>query len=99
MPGISVETRSLAEVPGLEAGANRAVAIELRRFLQVPEPHVSAVPFVTEGGLFQQAGIPAVICGPGLLEQAHQPDERVSITSMNDYARFLSQVISDSTAQ
>jgi acetylornithine deacetylase len=98
MPGISVQTRSLADVPGLEAGANRDVAIELRRFLQSPEPHVSAVPFVTEGGLFQQAGIPAVICGPGLLEQAHQPDERVSITSMNDYARFLTQVISDSTA-
>ena len=98
MPGISVETRSLADVPGLEAGANRDVAIELRRFLQSPEPHVSAVPFVTEGGLFQQAGIPAVICGPGLLEQAHQPDERVSLTSMNDYARFLSRVISDSTA-
>jgi acetylornithine deacetylase len=97
MPGIAVETRTLADVPGLEPGANRDVVVELQRLLQSPEPQVSAVPFVTEGGLFQQAGIPAVICGPGFLEQAHQPDERVSITAMNDYGRFLTQVISDST--
>jgi len=99
MPGISVETRILADVPGLEAGANRDIVLDLRRFIQSPEPHVTAVPFVTEGGLFQQAGIPAVICGPGLLEQAHQPDERVSVTAMNDYGRFLTRAIADGTMQ
>jgi acetylornithine deacetylase len=99
MPGISVETRILADVPGLEGAANRDLVAELQQLIQSPEPHVTAVPFVTEGGLFQQAGIPAVICGPGLLEQAHQPDERVSVKSMNDYGRFLLRVISDSTIQ
>jgi acetylornithine deacetylase len=73
--------------------------VDLERFVQPPRPRVTAVPFVTEGGLFQQAGIPAVICGPGLLEQAHQPDERVSVKAMNDYGRFLTRVIADSTLQ
>ena len=34
-----------------------------------------AVSFVTEASLFAGAGIPAVICGPGDIAQAHQPDE------------------------
>jgi len=33
------------------------------------------VSFVTEASLFAGAGIPAVICGPGDIAQAHQPDE------------------------
>src|SRR5690606_8952845 len=33
----------------------------------------STVAFGTEGGLFNQAGIPAVICGPGSMDQGHKP--------------------------
>ncbi|MGH8196440.1 MAG: acetylornithine deacetylase [Woeseiaceae bacterium] len=93
IPGISVETRLVAGVPGLEAGINRDAVVDLQRFIQAPEPVVTSVPFVTEGGLFQEAGIPAVICGPGLLEQAHQPDEWVSIKAMNVCDDFLTRII------
>jgi acetylornithine deacetylase len=37
------------------------------------------VAFGTEGGLFQEAGIPTVICGPGDIAQAHKPDEYVDV--------------------
>lgn len=97
MPGISVDTRIVAGVPGLQAGANCAIVSELRRFIEPPEPAVTAVPFVTEGGLFQEAGIPAVICGPGLLEQAHQPNEWVSVDAMNEFGTFLAQVVGHGT--
>jgi acetylornithine deacetylase len=97
MPGIALETRVLASVPGLEAGANRDIAAELERLLQPPEPAVTTVPFVTEGGLFQQAGIPTVVCGPGLLEQAHQPNERVSVKAMNAYGDFLLRLVAHSS--
>jgi acetylornithine deacetylase len=41
------------------------------------------VAFGTEGGLFSRdAGIPAVICGPGSMEQGHKPDEFVSIEQL-----------------
>ena len=36
-------------------------------------------PFGTEAGLFQRAGIPTVVCGPGHIAQAHQADEYVSL--------------------
>lgn len=97
MPGIAIETRRVAGVPGLPAGSNRELADELRTFIRPPGSAVSAVPFVTEGGIFQQAGIPAVICGPGRLDQAHQPNERVSVQSMNAYRDFLEQVIASAT--
>ena len=36
------------------------------------------VSFGTEGGLFDQAGIPAVVCGPGSMDQGHKPDEFIA---------------------
>jgi acetylornithine deacetylase len=40
---------------------------------------VGKVAFGTEGGLYQQAGIPTVICGPGSIAQAHKPDEFIEM--------------------
>ena len=34
-----------------------------------------AVSYGTEAGIFQEAGIPAIVCGPGDIAQAHQPNE------------------------
>ncbi|RQS14863.1 acetylornithine deacetylase [Burkholderia sp. Bp8998] len=40
------------------------------------------VAFGTEGGLFEQAGIPTVVCGPGSMDQGHKPDEFVSVEQL-----------------
>jgi acetylornithine deacetylase len=41
------------------------------------------VAFGTEAGLFQKtAGIPAVVCGPGDIDQAHKPDEFVAVDQL-----------------
>ncbi|NWL75588.1 acetylornithine deacetylase [Pseudomonas taiwanensis] len=40
------------------------------------------VAFGTEGGLFDQAGIPTVVCGPGSMDQGHKPDEFVSLEQL-----------------
>lgn len=37
------------------------------------------VSFGTEAGLFQEAGIPTVVCGPGSIEQAHKPNEFIAL--------------------
>lgn len=52
-----------------------------------------AVAFGTEAGLFQKAGIPAVVCGPGSIEQAHQPDEFISREQIDSCAAFLRRLI------
>ncbi len=48
--------------------------------------------FGTEAGLFQQAGIPTVVCGPGSITQAHQADEYVDIDQLAQCQRFLARV-------
>jgi acetylornithine deacetylase len=47
------------------------------------------VSYAAEAGQFQQAGYSTVICGPGSIEQAHQPDEYVEITQMERGAAFM----------
>lgn len=47
------------------------------------------VSYGTEAGLFQQAGIPAVVCGPGSIEQAHKPDEYVAVSELRKCEVFL----------
>ena len=54
---------------------------------------VEAVSYGTEAGHFQSYGIPAVICGPGSIEQAHRPDEFVALTELDACAAFLRKVI------
>ena len=51
------------------------------------------VAFGTEAGLFQAAGIPGVIFGPGSIEQAHQPDEFIEVAQMAECVAFLGRLI------
>jgi acetylornithine deacetylase len=51
------------------------------------------VSFGTEGGLFQAAGIPTIICGPGSIDQAHKPDEFVALDQIARCERFLRRLI------
>jgi acetylornithine deacetylase len=38
--------------------------------------------YATEAGQFQKRGVPAVVCGPGSIEQAHQTDEWIAIPEL-----------------
>ena len=50
------------------------------------------VSFMTEAGLFQRAGIPCVVCGPGDIAQAHKPDEFVSLEQLAQCEHMLEQL-------
>lgn len=79
-PRADIVTVTEGEVDGLEEEP-RSRAVELaRELLGTRETRV--VPFGTEAGLYQNAGIPAVVCGPGSIEVAHQPDEYVSLEQL-----------------
>jgi acetylornithine deacetylase len=49
--------------------------------------------YATEAGLFQEAGMPTVICGPGSIEQAHKPDEYIEIGELESCANFLRRLL------
>lgn len=56
------------------------------------------VAYMTEGGLFQEAGMSTVVIGPGSIQQAHQPDEYVAIDQLAACVRFLDRLADRMTA-
>ncbi len=53
----------------------------------------SGAPYATDGGELERAGIATVICGPGELEQAHQPNESIARAAFEDGVRVIRAVI------
>jgi acetylornithine deacetylase len=76
-----VDHREVVVVPPLRPTGQEAALQLLRRLLGNSDATM-AVPFGTEAGLFQLAGIPAIVCGPGSIEQAHQPDEWIEAAQL-----------------
>jgi acetylornithine deacetylase len=56
------------------------------------QARTTLVAFGTEAGLFQRAGLSTVVCGPGFIDQAHQPDEFVSLDQLAQCERYLQQL-------
>ncbi len=86
--GFSFET--ICEVPAFLGSAGDAVTQLAQRLAGTRE--TTLVAFGTEAGLFKNAGIPTVVCGPGSINQAHQPDEFVSLEQLarcEDFMRGL----------
>lgn len=86
-PDVKVETAQLAGVPAL-AAAGDGRAVNVARALGAPWPP-GDIPFGTEAGFFQQAGIPSLVCGPGAIAQAHQPDEWIAASELDAADAFL----------
>jgi acetylornithine deacetylase len=52
-----------------------------------------AVSYGTEAGIFQNAGVPTVICGPGNIREAHKPDEYVELSQIEACTSFMHKLI------
>jgi acetylornithine deacetylase len=83
--GISFET--ICAMPSFLARADDPAVLLAARLGDAES--TTLVAFGTEAGLFQQAGIPTVVCGPGHIAQAHQADEYVSLAQLAACERFL----------
>lgn len=87
-PEASAVFEVLADVPPM-APEDEGVAEAFVRGLTGDNRPMRVVPFAAEGGQFQGAGFSTVICGPGHIEQAHQPDEYVEIDQLRLGAAFM----------
>jgi acetylornithine deacetylase len=87
--GVSVTRRT--NTPGL-AVERESAAETLARAL-TGDNETRSVAYAAEAGLFQRAGIPAIICGPGSIEQAHQPDEWIERAQIEEGASFMRRLI------
>jgi acetylornithine deacetylase len=88
-----VETLTEVEVPGLRPQAGspaESLALKLAQ-----SNHTITVPFATEGGRFQSADVPTVVCGPGSIDQAHQPDEYIEIAQLEAGIAFMRRLVAE----
>jgi acetylornithine deacetylase len=89
-PEAGIDVRIVNEVPPFASGCNsEAVALALHLAGQ-NETH--AVSYATEAGLFQAAGSPAVVIGPGDIAQAHIADEWIAEGQLDKCMGFLARL-------
>ena len=84
-----------AQYPGLKMDED-SPAVRMARELTGAN-QVEAVSYGTEAGHFQAYGIPAVICGPGSIDQAHRADEYCEMSELEACENFLRKVIAKAT--
>lgn len=86
-----IDTQCVNSVPGLAPEQESAAEHLALHLANANNAH--AVSYCTEAGLFQQIGIPAVICGPGSIEQAHKPDEFIEVSELRKCEGFMSRLV------
>ena len=74
-PDAHIEFDALSTLPGFDTHGDSEIA-EIGRLCSGADDY-GKVSFGTEASLFHDAAIPTIICGPGHIAQAHQPNEWV----------------------
>lgn len=90
-PNAKIAFEWLASAPGLSTKEHDAIA-QLATALSRTKT-TGTVSYGTEAGLFQRAGIPTVVCGPGSIEQAHRPNEFVALDQVAQCEAFLLRLL------
>ncbi|MET0543499.1 MAG: acetylornithine deacetylase [Variovorax sp.] len=86
-PDAGFKFETICEIPSFLGSATDPVTRLAQRLSG--ESRVTQVAFGTEAGIFKNAGIPTVVCGPGSIQQAHQPDEYVTLDQLARCELFL----------
>lgn len=81
----------LSSYPGLDIATHSRATELIAQFCG--SQTFGTVSFGTEAGLFDQSGIPAVVCGPGSMAQGHKPDEFISVAQLDACDQMLRQVL------
>jgi acetylornithine deacetylase len=90
-PATSIVTEIAAVVPALVPDPASPAEAFARVLTGAGE--ATTIAFATEAGLFQAAGIPAVICGPGSIDVAHQPNEHLTLAQLDAGRRFFDRLL------
>jgi acetylornithine deacetylase len=90
-PTTGFDFKAAARVPSFDIDNNHA-AVELVMSLSGGNA-AEKVSFATEAGIFQQQGIPTVVCGPGFIAQAHKPNEYIAKEQILKCEHFIDRLI------
>ncbi|CAN0618135.1 acetylornithine deacetylase [Burkholderia multivorans] len=89
-PDTDIRLQPLNAYPGLATPPDSEAARLLA--LLCGSTEFGTVAFGTEGGLFDRAGIPTVVCGPGSMDQGHKPDEFVTVEQLRHCDAMLARL-------
>jgi acetylornithine deacetylase len=93
-PDTGIEVGSLFKgVPGLRPEQDGAAEALVRTITGDNAEHV--VSYGTEAGQFQAAGYSAVVCGPGSIDQAHQPNEFIEVAQFSAGHDFMKRLLAN----
>ena len=90
-PSTSITIEEMSSIPGLDTDEDDEV-VQLAKALSGANS-VSKVAFGTEAGLFQQADVPTIVCGPAHIDQAHKPNEFVEISQVAQCEAFMGRLM------
>lgn len=90
-PDANITLSKFAGAPGLSQVETAEINQLVRKITADDEARKAA--YATEAGLFQQAGIPSILCGPGSIEQAHRANEFVTVSQLEKCEKFLLEVV------
>lgn len=95
-PTSAIKTVMTSDVPGLAPDpGSEAERLAMRLS---GRNHTIAVAYATEAGHFQRAGLPTVVCGPGSIDQAHQPDEYITLEQLQAGETFMRKLMAECQA-
>jgi acetylornithine deacetylase len=86
-----ITIHAIGSVPGHEISEEADITKLVRSVTN--ESTIRKVSYATEAGLFQQAGIPTVICGPGSIKQAHIANEYIELSQLTQCELFLNKLV------
>ena len=87
----AIRWETLSDSPGLDTDEEAAVTRLVKQL--TGGNSTGKVSFGTEAGLFSEAQIPTVVCGPGSIEQAHKPDEWVTLEQIARCEAFMERLV------
>ena len=92
---LSITCETLGSYPGLNQDMSDGFIRSAIALSPYPAAAAQRVAFGTEAGLYQQAGIPTLVCGPGSIDQAHKPDEYVSLKDLDSCEVMLEKLLGE----
>jgi len=91
-PDAQIETETIARVPPLIPDPQARAETWVGSLSGVRSGGSGEVSFATEAGSFQRAGISTVVCGPGSIDQAHQPNEFIDPAELTRCSQMIDGV-------
>jgi acetylornithine deacetylase len=90
-PAATMKLRARADAPPLGLASDHPLLLATIR--ASGRNAAGSVSYGTEAGFYERAGIPAIVCGPGHIEQAHQPEEWIAESELAACCDFLARLI------